>query len=389
MHSGDESVTLRKIEYLGDVFTSSVAGAFNVTALDFNPGVMLYWGSKFASLFQQWKLNGAMVYFRSRSSSYAAATALGSVMICMNYNSHAAAFTSKQEMQETTGCVACAIDQNATCAIEAKDSVTMSPVKFVRIGAVPSGEDIHLYDLGKLQVATIGCPTASANVGELYIAYDITFLKPITKAGILTEGACKYVISPTSSSDWWTTVAPHASYGWNTIGLTLGAEAGGDHTFSFAAGLMGKYECTFWFHSSAKDINTNGCTNTYVNCAIDPMPSHFSTGIMMCPPAAVGNTNDYVISFIINITNPSSPASVTMAAGWNAFGTVTGLRITVHEIPASGVYAPVPEPCLQRQVAVTHYDNDSRLFVADDEKVEEPSATISPPIQTCPPNRKR
>lgn len=361
MHSGDENVVLRKIEYLGDVFTSATAGAFAITTLDFNPGVMLYWGSRFAALFQQWKLNGAMVYFRSRSSSYASATALGTVMMCMNYNSHALPFTTKQEMQETTGCVACAIDQNATLGVEAKESVTLSPVKFVRMGAPPAGEDIHLYDLGKLNIATIGCPTASANVGELYIAYDITFLKPISRQGRTIEGACWVCHNVTGVGDYWTTNA--ADPYWNTIGATLGAEVSTQHTINLPAGTSGTYilDIANYGGTGYSFGSTPGAGGTNVTWFSSPASHLGATSYFQITNSGGGLHQ----SIFFRITNPSIASTIywsTTLSGWATPGFV---RIELHECPEGALVNKIkPDACL-----------NSPAIVADDEK-EEPFPSL-------------
>jgi len=118
MQSTSESCTISRTEYLGDVYTSAVAGQFLNFTFAFNPGIFLLWGSRLASLFQEWRLEGAMVSFRSRSSSYTAATTLGTVMVAMDYNAANPAFTTKQQFQETSGCASCSIDQNCDCYIE-------------------------------------------------------------------------------------------------------------------------------------------------------------------------------------------------------------------------------------------------------------------------------
>jgi hypothetical protein len=330
MHSGDESVRISKVEYLGDVITSAVAGAFNNVSFEFNPGIFLYWGSHFAALFQQWKLDGAMVYFKSRSSSYTATTTLGTVMICMDYNAHNDPFISKQAMQETAGCVACAIDHDCSCGIEANAQQTTIPVKFVRTKALPTGEDKHQYDLGKLQIATQGCP-ASVNIGEIYIAYDMTFFKPIIRTGLEVQGAHYYTTTGIDATHSCGTVTLTKAY--DTLGVTIDQTT---RKLTIRAGNAGNFKITF--HATGSSIPAVGdwisAAETTSNLTTKPILRGAATVYKQQSPGSGAGASDFTVTWVYTITDPSSESYMIIPT---AALPVTQVDIHVDEVAGDAV----------------------------------------------------
>lgn len=328
MHSSEESVKVHKVEYLGDLITSVNAGEFKNTSFPLNPGICLYWGKHLAALFQQWRLEGAIVYFKSRSSSYTATTGLGTVMMCCDYNTHNSAFTNKQQMQETTGSVACCIDQNASLGIECDTKMTMSPIKFIRMGDLPSGVDLHLYDWGNLQIATAGC-AANVNIGELYISYDITFFKPKAQFGTELDSAHYTTVGNVDASPLGTAVTKV----FDTMGLTIDPVA---RSITFSSGTSGKF--LIMIHSHGDNFHASGfrppVTNTLVNCSLVTTRLAFTgsvTGLLQAPQNTV-QAKENMWALFIKITNPGVPASVTFSAdAWLPNTNCTG-DITVTEI---------------------------------------------------------
>jgi len=325
MHSADESVRLCKVEYLGDVFTSASAGSFAVQVLRFNPGVLLYWGSHFAALFQQWRLNGAMVYFRSRASSYTATTTLGTVMICMDYNSHNPDFTNKQQMQETAGCVACAIDQNCACGVECDTRQVTNPVKYVRTTALPVGEDYHLYDLGKLEIATQGC-AASANIGELYISYDMTFYKPISQFGE-DLSSCHYITTTgLDNTHNFGTAAFTSKYDFMPLG-TIDYAA---NTINFIAGTEGTFLIEYRWHGALQAIGDFTAAFTLTNLTRVAILENGASSQDQTPTTGV-SVDQFCVRICVKVTDPTKVASLAHA-NRNITATTTLLDIHINQL---------------------------------------------------------
>jgi hypothetical protein len=182
--SGATTVTIKHREFLGDVISSGTAGAFSITSFPINPGLASSypWLSQVCgSTFQQYRVNGQVYEFRSMSSDAlnSTNTALGQVIMCTDYDSADAAFTSKQQMENTEFGVSCKPSCNMIHAIECEPRLTTATELYVRAGSNPANTDIRLYDWGRTYVATNGCQGQSVNLGELWVSYDITFFKTI------------------------------------------------------------------------------------------------------------------------------------------------------------------------------------------------------------------
>ncbi len=149
--------------------------------LTINPGddATFPWLSGVASNFQQYRFKGLLFEFVSTSADAlnSTNTALGTVVMATQYNVNRPAFVSKQEMEAYE--FSCSTRPSASLIhpIECDPDETPMTHLYVRSGAVPSGEDARMYDLGKFQIATVGMQ-AAATIGELWVTYDIELLKP-------------------------------------------------------------------------------------------------------------------------------------------------------------------------------------------------------------------
>jgi len=155
---------------------------YEVTSFQLNPGLpsLLPWGSGIADNYEEYEIMGMVVYFKPTSgNSTGANTTLGRVMIATNYNAGAPAFSNAQELLNSEYADECKPSNPLYHLIECEPHKNPISELYVRTGAVPAGEDVKTYDLGKLQVATQGCPTNSQELGDLWITYDIALYKPI------------------------------------------------------------------------------------------------------------------------------------------------------------------------------------------------------------------
>lgn len=182
--SNKEMIRIRHKECLGDIFTSSVANTFNIQSFQLNPGLpaTFPWLSQVVgSNFQQYRFNGLAFHFRSMSADAlnSTNTALGSVVMATEYDSLDEEFASKIEMENTDFGVSSKPSCDMMHGIEcARNQTTISEL-YVRNEAAPSGGDLRLYDLGRFSIATTGFQGTSVNIGELWVTYDISLLKPI------------------------------------------------------------------------------------------------------------------------------------------------------------------------------------------------------------------
>jgi len=76
--------------------------------------------------------------------------------------------------------------------IECKRNETSVSILSTRFGLSPG--DLRLYDFGNFSIATVGMQGTSTNVGELWVTYDITLLKP--RLGNVTDLVDHYFLGP-------------------------------------------------------------------------------------------------------------------------------------------------------------------------------------------------
>lgn len=171
-------------EFLGDVISSSTAGAFKIDSYPLNPGLSVtfpWLSGVVGAKFQQYRMNGVTFEFRSMSADAlnSTNTALGSVIMSTDYDSADSTFSSKQEMENTEYGVSCKPSVNMIHGIECARAQTPVSELYIRAFDVPTGKDVRLYDLGRFSIASIGCQGTNVNLGELWISYDIDVFKAI------------------------------------------------------------------------------------------------------------------------------------------------------------------------------------------------------------------
>lgn len=180
----DNSTRVRHREFITDITASETPTAFNNASYVIQPGnsALFPWLSSLAQNYQQYRVHGMVFMFKSTTSDYSAAGALGKIALATNYNVRDSSFVNMQELE------------NAEFSVSGKPSLSrIHPIECAATNGVPlikwvrdtqydsSGGDDRLYDVGKFQVATQGLPasTAGAIIGELWVTYDIEFFKPI------------------------------------------------------------------------------------------------------------------------------------------------------------------------------------------------------------------
>lgn len=162
-------------EYLTDIVGTS---GFNIAKYAVNPGLQetFPWLSTLAQNYQEYRIHGIIFEFRSLITDFVTGGAPGVIVMATNYNADAPLYSSKQEMENSEYAVATKPTLNLIHGLECAPNQTVLPEKYVRTGEVPSGQDLRMYDLGNVQVATQGNPNQL--LGELWISYCVEFFKP-------------------------------------------------------------------------------------------------------------------------------------------------------------------------------------------------------------------
>lgn len=177
-------VIVRHREYIGDVLATS---NFTLQTFTINPGLLnslqgaFPWLAQFANSYEQYRFRGLLFEFQSTSSdallSSATSTALGTVSMATQYDVSQPNFTDKRTMLNYEF----ANSRKPSCSfihpVECKQSQTPFKYYFTRSGAVPSGADPGRFDFCKFSIATEGMQAPGGVLGELWVTYEIEFLK--------------------------------------------------------------------------------------------------------------------------------------------------------------------------------------------------------------------
>jgi len=225
-------------EYIGDITTSGTAGAWSSTSFALNPGMSgaFPWLSNIAQCYQQYKMHGCCFEFISMSADAlnSTNTALGSVILATEYNANAPAYTSKQTMENAEFSISTKPSKSVIHMIEcARDQSVLGELYVRTIDSTSTSSDLRLSDLGFVQVATTGFQGTNVNIGELWVTYEVEFLKPyLPPGGAELPGFHFMSTGVTNSAPFGTTIAAtsgNISYALansttlNIVGLQIGA----------------------------------------------------------------------------------------------------------------------------------------------------------------------
>jgi len=241
-------IRIKHREYIQDVQSSILFN--NQFILPIQPGLAesFPWLSGIASNFTQYKIHGLIYEYITTSGSAIASTnnSLGEVMMATNYNSGDSTFSNKQQMLNEEFSSSGVPSANLIHPIECASAQTTVERLYTRVTtAVPSGQDIRLYDLGLFQLAVQGQQvgtgqggSTSVTLGELYCSYDIEFFKPQLDEfeGITNIGThLRATVGVTASVPLGTAQIVK----FDSIGVTVNGATG--TTITFPAGYIGNY----------------------------------------------------------------------------------------------------------------------------------------------------
>jgi len=178
---GEDSIRVRKREYISDIDATT---AFTNNSFPINPGLSdtFPWLSSIANNFDQYRFNGLVFQFVSTSSDAIASTTdlgLGQVIMATDYDAQDTAFVNGPQMLGSMFSNSAKPSENIMHAIECDPMQTAQKLFYVRTGDVPSGADVRLYDLGNFQIATQKMPGDYTGAGQLWVSYDVTFVKSV------------------------------------------------------------------------------------------------------------------------------------------------------------------------------------------------------------------
>lgn len=218
MDVAQDSMTVVRSEYITDVYSGTgTPSAFNIDtyavnpALDTNNGGTFTWLPQIARAFEEYKFEQLVFEYRPTSGSATGAdTSVGEVIIAGQYRNASDDYVNKQQMLNSMFATSAAPYQKQMFPVELAQQSRPFQWHNCRDSNLPANSDLDLADTIKLSVATQGCPTASQNLGSLYVHYTVKFQKPtvdtsdsnIQAATAFIAGAADIVseASPFSSS---------------------------------------------------------------------------------------------------------------------------------------------------------------------------------------------
>jgi len=143
----------------------------------------------------------------------------------------------------------------------------------VRTGALPPNQDVKLFDLATVTIATQGMQSGVTIVGELWISYEVELFKPV-----LTSGGGLDLDGDVYSSNL-IGIAPAVPLGTsriqtsNSIGLTVTS-----NTITWPSGSAGTFFVSWWDTGNAVAITTPilSATNLLIGTNL-PCPANNTT----------------------------------------------------------------------------------------------------------------
>jgi len=161
-------------EYITDIAGSV---AFANSQYSINPGLSLMfpWLNAIANRYEQFRVNS----MRFRFVPSCASTATGTVMFGIDYDPADAAPVSKSDLATYKSYISSS-PWRPFVNVAVPGDLNTYPHQYVRSGTLASNLDIKTYDVGTLNVATIG-QAGTTTIGDLFIDYDITLSKPQTQ----------------------------------------------------------------------------------------------------------------------------------------------------------------------------------------------------------------
>jgi len=308
---GDDSIRVKRREYLGDVFGST---GFVSQRYPINPGLATTfpWLSSIASNYEQYKINGLIFEFVSTSANAlnSTNTALGKLVMATNYNAVEPPFPSTRYMLATKFSNYGMPSSNLPHAIECAPGTTPTECLFVRSGAPALGSDLRLYDLADFQLATEGMQ-ASANIGGLWVSYDISLMKPVIGTGQGSIPTQSYLTGATSSGLFANVVDNGPELG--AIPCTLTNPSTGLSVLELVNPVPGSAFLCFWNMPSANYIFSSV---KFVNLT----PLYPGSGFY-----AVGSTASFSCNFAFEVPVSSGPFQILIDSYVSSGATLSGL----------------------------------------------------------------
>lgn len=327
MHSNNQSTIIRHREYISDIVSPAVSGAFGIQQLiALNPGLegSFPWLSSIASSYTEYTWRGLIFEFVSTSGDWSGTSqTLGTVSMATQYNLNAPLFQNKQVMLNEYFANDSKCSEDFIHPIECDPKENPFQIQYVRSGAVPAGQDPKLYDIGQTVIAVQGVTAGNIALGELWVSYEVELRKPVPSVLLDgTSGFAHYQLTSGYSQANPLGTSPVAVN--DTIGLKLT-----NFQITFPTFSAGTYQVTYVCGSGTAASITEP-TIALVNCSyatVDATNGYGSIGTAV---------QTYIKTFFITINGPLPPATpAVISFGTSSVLPASPIHVTllVDQIP--------------------------------------------------------
>jgi hypothetical protein len=355
------SLTVSEDEYIADVSLSS-AGFTNLQyAVNPGNGVTFPWLSTIAANFNKYKFLKLKFYYKRIASEFSGVGDVGDIVLSLNPDaSDAAPLTQAQvyDLQMRDSAMPCenfALNKLSIAELNKQDSY------YVRVGAVPANTDIKTYDVGVLNLSTIGTAT-SGICGKLFVSYTVLLHSPILVQPLLNGVAHFSTLVATSANNWAGMTLQ--------AGATLAGIAMGVNTLTFPANVQGNYLVVY----QGSAATSQGSVSITVSAG--------ATQIFLQTASGTRDSQAQIISNAGTTTNAVfSSITVTIASSGGLL-TLTPGTITTSGAGYGDIWVlPLPSSVLAVDEREHEEINELRMRADEqDRKIAALMATLSPSV---------
>jgi hypothetical protein len=339
-------------DYVCDVLTPGAQ--FNTQSFTINPlnGSFMPWLPNLAQNFEEYEIMGMVMMYKSTSGDAVSSTnaSLGTVIMATQYNVEDPPFPDKLAMEQfqfaTSTVPSCSMMHPVECDRQ------QSPVSVLYVASPDSpSQDPKLSTFGTFTIATVG-QQAAANLGELWVAYDIIFRKPRLLNGVAAnvnyfgcnfynsgatydiQAMMKYVSEPFAGSSFAPTLT----------------SVGALQTITFPPSVTGTFQLYLQHNSnqvsnpsvaiSQPSFNGNCTYNNCTSASGNSVPFSFSSygcGFGTVQPYTAGG----ILAYFFTLSPPGNvPNSITFTVSVSGWVALAGTLVIVPYTFANS-YNPV------------------------------------------------
>lgn len=326
MHSINSALKVRHREYICDIYSSSSASAFTLQAFPINPGLVqsFPWLSAIAQQYEEHKPLGVVYEYKTLSATAIASSTnstMGGIIMSTDYNAINPNFVNKQQMDNTEYTTSGAVYDSFYHPVECDPRANPLSKFYVRAGAVPTGSDQRMYDLGVFQIASFGVQGTNVLLGELWCTYEWEFAKPISTTALGQD---------VLTDHWQLTGAAASTPLGNAQTLVANSSINGtissNTTYNFPAVFQeGAYIVVLTWNGTAAACTAPAITGT--NCTLETVWEGDSTTGISAPTPGTSNAN-FIVVVVVTLTAENASVAFGTAGGFPTGTTKGDLWIT-------------------------------------------------------------